>query len=83
MLESSHSLRDSSKIRFPSLQKMKFFAIVKNTPLSALALSLGYTSESAFSNAFKRMKGMAPKGFRDSVRAGHESLRLAPSALPA
>ncbi|MBY5358457.1 AraC family transcriptional regulator [Rhizobium leguminosarum] len=33
-------------------------------PVSALALSLGYTSESAFSNAFKRMTGMAPKRYR-------------------
>lgn len=37
-----------------------------NTPLSSLALSLGYTSESAFSNAFKRTVGMAPKRYRDS-----------------
>jgi AraC-like DNA-binding protein len=36
--------------------------------LSNLALSLGYTSESAFSNAFKRTVGMAPKRYRDSVR---------------
>ncbi|WP_152971094.1 helix-turn-helix transcriptional regulator, partial [Rhizobium ecuadorense] len=33
-------------------------------PVSALALSLGYTSESAFSNAFKRMTGMAPRRYR-------------------
>ncbi len=33
-------------------------------PVSALALSLGYTSESAFSNAFKRMTGIAPKRYR-------------------
>lgn len=42
----------------------------ENTPVSALALSLGYTSESAFSNAFKRTNGMAPKRYRDAVRAG-------------
>jgi AraC-like DNA-binding protein len=41
---------------------------VDNTSLASLALSLGYTSESAFSNAFKRTVGMAPKRYRDSVR---------------
>jgi AraC-like DNA-binding protein len=40
-----------------------------DTPISALALALGYTSESAFSNAFKRALGMAPKHFRDAARA--------------
>lgn len=42
----------------------------ENNPVSALALSLGYTSESAFSNAFKRTVGMAPKRYRDAARAG-------------
>jgi len=36
----------------------------KDDPLSDLALSLGYTSESAFSNAFKRIVGTAPKRYR-------------------
>lgn len=36
--------------------------------VSALALSLGYTSESAFSNAFKRTIGMGPKRYRDTTR---------------
>jgi AraC-like DNA-binding protein len=40
-----------------------------DTPISALALSLGYTSESAFSNAFKRTIGKAPKHYRDAARA--------------
>ncbi|HEY4046421.1 MAG TPA: AraC family transcriptional regulator [Acidobacteriaceae bacterium] len=35
--------------------------------VSELAQSLGYTSESAFSHAFKRMTGMAPKHYRISV----------------
>jgi AraC-like DNA-binding protein len=30
-------------------------------PVSAVALSLGYTSESAFSTAFKRVMGAAPR----------------------
>ena len=41
----------------------------KNTPVSVLARSLGYTSESAFSNAFKRVTGHAPKRYRTIVRA--------------
>jgi AraC-like DNA-binding protein len=40
----------------------------KNTPVSVLARSLGYTSESAFSNAFKRLTGHAPKRYRSAVR---------------
>jgi AraC-like DNA-binding protein len=39
----------------------------ENIPMSALAFSLGYTSESAFSNAFKRMVGIAPKRYRDAM----------------
>ena len=39
----------------------------KDGPLSDLALSLGYASESAFSNAFKRIVGIAPKRYRSKV----------------
>jgi AraC-like DNA-binding protein len=42
------------------------------TPLSQLAHSLGYTSESAFSNAFKRARGIAPKRYRDAVQTDPE-----------
>jgi AraC-like DNA-binding protein len=35
--------------------------------VSELAQSLGYTSESAFSHAFKRVTGMAPKHYRVSI----------------
>jgi AraC-like DNA-binding protein len=38
-------------------------------PVSAIAFALGYTSESAFSNAFKRAKGHAPKRYRTAARA--------------
>jgi AraC-like DNA-binding protein len=38
------------------------------TPVAALARSVGYTSESAFSNAFKRTIGVAPRRYRDAVR---------------
>jgi hypothetical protein len=36
---------------------------------SALARLVGYMSESAFSNAFKRVIGKAPKHYRSAVRA--------------
>lgn len=45
----------------------------QNTPVAILARSLGYTSESAFSNAFKRVTGNAPKLYRMAVRAGDVS----------
>ena len=44
----------------------------EDRPLSDLALSVGYTSESAFSNAFKRIVGIAPKRYQS--RAIRESL---------
>jgi AraC-like DNA-binding protein len=40
-----------------------------NTPVAVVARSLGYTSESAFSNAFKRMTGHSPKAYRNATRA--------------
>jgi AraC-like DNA-binding protein len=40
----------------------------RDTPISELARSLGYTSESAFSNAFKRAIGKAPKRYRSITR---------------
>lgn len=46
----------------------------QNTPVSVLARSLGYASESAFSNAFKRVTGNAPKLYRMAVRAAAQSL---------
>ena len=44
----------------------------EDAPLSAIALSLGYTSESAFSNAFKRVIGMAPNRYRIAARRGND-----------
>src|SRR4051794_30079420 len=52
----------------------------EDTPLSTLAVSLGYSSESAFSNAFKRTIGMAPKCYRDGGRP--ESTPLEQNAQP-
>ncbi len=43
--------------------------------IAAIAESLGYTSESAFSNAFKRIVGAAPKRFQSATRS---SLQAAP-----
>ncbi|KQV63793.1 AraC family transcriptional regulator [Rhizobium sp. Root1220] len=45
----------------------------ENLPVSTLARSLGYTSESAFSNAFKRITGRAPKFYRSEMRAVAEA----------
>lgn len=39
------------------------------TPVAVLARSVGYTSESAFSNAFKRTTGVAPRRYRDAARS--------------
>ncbi len=39
-----------------------------DTSIAELATSVGYTSESAFSNAFKRVTGMAPRNYRSSAR---------------
>lgn len=41
----------------------------QGAPLAALAQSLGYTSESAFSNAFKRVTGSSPKAYRTMARS--------------
>ncbi|WP_210290669.1 AraC family transcriptional regulator [Rhizobium sp. BK650] len=41
----------------------------ETTPVAVIARSLGYTSESAFSNAFKRMTGSSPRACRDAARA--------------
>ena len=40
----------------------------EDTPVSVVARSLGYSSESAFSNAFKRIAGRSPKAWRHAAR---------------
>ncbi len=40
----------------------------EDVPVAVLARSLGYTSESAFSNAFKRATGKAPRRYRTATR---------------
>lgn len=52
----------------------------EDTPVAVLARSLGYTSESAFSNAFKRVTGSAPKRYRMARQAG-QSDDTAPQSL--
>lgn len=41
----------------------------ESTPVSVIAQSFGYTSESAFSTAFKRVTGSSPRTYRITVRA--------------
>ncbi|TDV39419.1 AraC family transcriptional regulator [Paraburkholderia caballeronis] len=50
----------------------------ERTPVNVLARSLGYGSESTFSNAFKRIVGCAPSAFR--AQASVETLREADDA---
>ncbi|WP_224367443.1 AraC family transcriptional regulator [Hyalangium versicolor] len=52
----------------------------ESTPVSTIAQSLGYTSESAFSNAFKRVTGNAPHHYRSAARASGQSSSRSSSA---
>ncbi|HEY4244779.1 MAG TPA: AraC family transcriptional regulator [Kofleriaceae bacterium] len=44
-----------------------------STPVSELARSLGYTSDSAFSNAFKRVTGSSPRAYRSKSTAAERA----------
>jgi AraC-like DNA-binding protein len=48
------------------------------TPLGILADRLGYSSESSFSNAFKRITGLSPRSYRHSVVESPESNTATP-----
>ena len=48
-------------------------------PVSALARELGYASESAFSNAFKREVGVAPQRYRSAMMRAAASDHAAPT----
>ncbi len=41
----------------------------EKTTVSVISQSLGYESESAFSNAFKKMTGQSPKLYRNNIRS--------------
>lgn len=54
----------------------------EKTPVSVVARSLGYASESAFSNAFKRLVGGSPTAYRASLREADNTLeRPLPSQI--
>jgi Bacterial regulatory helix-turn-helix proteins, AraC family len=59
----------SMPVNWKPFRKMRDYA-EENIPISVLAGRLGYTSESAFSNAFKRVTGKAPKRYRTAARSG-------------
>jgi AraC-like DNA-binding protein len=44
------------------------------TPVATIARSLGYASESAFSNAFKRVGGVSPRAYRHAAREADGSV---------
>ncbi len=46
-------------------------------PVASIARSIGYTSESAFSNAFKREIGKSPRSYRDSNARNRSYAELA------
>ncbi|WP_412102009.1 helix-turn-helix domain-containing protein [Kitasatospora purpeofusca] len=48
------------------------WALPTGTPLSAIAASLGYGSDSAFSTAFKRATGLSPRHYRETARSAPE-----------
>jgi AraC-like DNA-binding protein len=56
----------------------------EGTPLGILAGQLGYSSESSFSNAFKRITGYSPRGYRRSagVSTYESGLVARPPARP-
>ncbi len=43
------------------------------TPVAAIAATIGYESESAFSNAFKRLTGYSPREYRTAARSSSAS----------
>lgn len=49
-------------------------ALKDGETVSAVAHALGYSSESAFSHAFKRLTGSSPRAFRDSQRGEIDAL---------
>jgi AraC-like DNA-binding protein len=54
----------------------------EKTPVAVIARSLGYSSESAFSNAFKRVNGSSPTAYRALLRGSDEDTSGEPLAEP-
>ncbi|WP_229720952.1 AraC family transcriptional regulator [Dyella nitratireducens] len=69
MSRTAFALRFKSKVGQPPMEYLTRWRMLladdrlrnAREPVSAVALSLGYTSESAFSTAFKRVMGTAPR----------------------
>jgi AraC-like DNA-binding protein len=51
------------------MQSARQRLLEEDVPVATLAEALGYASESAFSNAFKRHTGLAPKRYRQGALA--------------
>jgi AraC-like DNA-binding protein len=76
MSRTAFALRFKSKVGQPPMEYLTRWRMLLaddrlrhlREPVSVVALSLGYTSESAFSTAFKRIMGTAPR--RHARRAG-------------
>ena len=51
-------------------------------PISVIAMSLAYDSESAFSSAFKRVMGCSPRRYARTVPVAAPRVRWGPTALP-
>jgi AraC-like DNA-binding protein len=76
MSRTGFALRFKSKVGQPPMEYLRRWRMLladdrlrnMREPVAAVALSLGYTSESAFSTAFKRIMGTAPR--RHARRAG-------------
>lgn len=54
----------------------------EETPVAVVGRSLGYTSESAFSNAFRRHSGKSPRAYRATPEVSHSAYGEAQIALP-
>lgn len=50
-------------------------------PVGSIALAVGYASESAFSNAFKRETGKSPRAYRDGFRPQIIQFKNRPQAM--
>lgn len=99
MSRSTFALRFKERVGEPPMQYLARWRMLlacdrlenSSDPISAVAVSLGYESESAFSTAFKRVMGCSPRQYGRSRRtgsgnsfdaAGWPSNRMRPAADP-